>query len=625
MASISPMAAQQKRPAPSILQLLRKANPSQQHGAEKDVSDLAPKRPVGGISAYVQEVKQQICSGRQPGLNRTMMAPDPFQAALDINAQRHHDGESLLSSEEILNLVLRPDVVAWAPNKISGDQICCPTCRRPATASEWTQPRTLHTAQHCKLYMTMRYKCLHCPSGLKDKPQTSKKRAAKKTFVADAPGVLSLLPAHVRTSWNFTNTGRVMCDNSVADLVRALAIKNSWSGIADAINEMKATHWVRCKIQVYLNLCASLNLRPVSINPDLPKDLKLSADWVKIFFVDDSNQRLPEITAAMSMERGDDILLLDWTCDAAARCGKAYLLNAMDSEHRVLLSQLTDTCKPYEAEVALRKLAQRGVHPKVVYVDDECCGAWPNILHKIWPDVEIRLDVLHAIMRLTKTTASTQHPWHGRFCIELSNAFHEQDQMEVNRFRRAWFRDGRGSASRRDCNKHVPRRIASPAAIIETVDAILEQYAAQMHPEMGALTTEATQVAWKSLKPHVENNCVSEPTKIETLAAMKSTVCIGGEMFDITRSRRGSSSLEGFHAHQKQWFGVFAHHSKAAGEALLAEGATRWNRKRRNEASAEKDRTPNVFAKRVLQGADDLHVQLTAERLYPTLAPASFD
>ena len=77
------------------------------------------------------------------------------------------------------------------------------------------------------------------------------------------------------------------------------------------------------------------------------------------------------------------------------------------------------------------KLAQRGVNPKVVYVDDECCGAWPDILHKIWPGVEIKLDIFHAILRLTKTTSSTQHPWHSRFCNDLSKAFLQQDVAEV--------------------------------------------------------------------------------------------------------------------------------------------------------------------------------------------------
>ena len=164
MANIAPTAAQQTTPPLSVplsvLQLLCNARHPGQHGVENACSNVAPKRPVGGISEYVKEVKQRICSGRQPGLNRVMVAPDPFAAAVEINAQRQRDGETLLSSEEILNLVLRPDIVAWAPNKCSGEQIRCPACRRPATASEWTQPRTLHSAQHYKLYMTMR--CTGC-------------------------------------------------------------------------------------------------------------------------------------------------------------------------------------------------------------------------------------------------------------------------------------------------------------------------------------------------------------------------------------------------------------------------------------------------------------------------------
>jgi hypothetical protein len=76
------------------------------------------------------------------------------------------------------------------------------------------------------------------------------------------------------------------------------------------------------------------------------------------------------MSAAMGMERGADTLLLDWTRDAAARCGKPHLLNAMDSGRHVLLSKATETCKPQEAEALLRTLAQRGVCPKVVDVDE---------------------------------------------------------------------------------------------------------------------------------------------------------------------------------------------------------------------------------------------------------------
>ena len=100
---------------------------------------------------------------------------------------------------------------------------------------------------------------------------------------------------------------------------------------------------------------------------------------------------------------------------------------------------------------------------------------------------------------------------------------------------------------------------------------------------------------------------------------------VGTEVFTGARSGRGSSCLEGFHAHQKQWLGTFGHHAVDVGEALLAEGAVRWNRKRRNEATTEQTRVPNVFASGVLQLADKLHAELTDALLYPSLPRPAVD
>ena len=71
-----------------------------------------------------------------------------------------------------------------------------------------------------------------------------------------------------------------------------------------------------------------------------------------------------------------DILCFDWTVDAARRCGSPYLLNAMCNNNKlVLLSVLTRTNAPSEISSAVADLKQRGVNPKVVNVDDHCCGA----------------------------------------------------------------------------------------------------------------------------------------------------------------------------------------------------------------------------------------------------------
>ena len=64
-------------------------------------------------------------------------------------------------------------------------------------------------------------------------------------------------------------------------------------------------------------------------------------------------------------------------------------------------------------------------------------------------------------------------------------------------------------------------------------------------------------------------------------------VDIGGALFRPVRTLRGASKIEGFHAHQKQWLGAFAHHGYDGGHALLEEGALRWNRVKRREVASE--------------------------------------
>ena len=58
-------------------------------------------------------------------------------------------------------------------------------------------------------------------------------------------------------------------------------------------------------------------------------------------------------------------------------------------------------------------------------------------------------------------------------------------------------------------------------------------------------------------------------------------IVVYGDNFRIVRTLRGTSALEGFHTHQKAWLGNLARHAADAGAALLADGAVRWNRKRK--------------------------------------------
>ena len=110
---------------------------------------------------------------------------------------------------------------------------------------------------------------------------------------------------------------------------------------------------------------------------------------------------------------------------------------------------------------------------------------------------------------------------------------------------------------------------------------------------MGELLTAATHDAWENLKEHVSKGCLCDPPGINLFTyEREEPTSLGGESFRAIGTQRGTSALEGFHTHQKEWFGTLAHHGVDAGMALLAEGTLRWNRKRSRPMTMMDQTTP---------------------------------
>jgi hypothetical protein len=327
----------------------------------------------------------------------------------------------------------------------------------------------------------------------------------------------------------------------------------------------------------------------------MPQAYALTAKWVRGVYLQDSEAQGERVMQELESETGTDVLVLDWTVDAAKRCGMPYLFNAMSGDHKILSSTLMRTTAPYEVLPILARLHQRGIQPQVVYVDDHCCGAWPPLLQSLWPGAFVRLDTMHAMRRLTQTTSSTRHQWHGEFCGALSAAIYTFDEGELRRFRAAWTRDGRTSAvPTHILKKYVPRLLTEPARIVAAIDELLRQYTVKIHPDMGGLLTPATVHAWSSLKGHLLDGCLCDPPGVQ-LNKYGERLSIGGEEFREIASKRGTSALEGFHLHQKQWLGPLATHSVVAGTALLRDGALRWNRKRQLDAHRPLSSTCQIY------------------------------
>ena len=561
----------------SVLAMLLGENMPRENSEAKAQTPQRICESIDDTFAYIKKVTRD-CVSQLRTHGPWVVPPCAITAAAAINAQRQREGLVLLTAEELLKLCERPLIFVWDPQMIFPDiDIMCPSCGLPACRSNWCRPRLLHTLSGYTFYITLRYGCYSCGSNCKRKSQASR---SMKFFLADSPDVRASLPKHISSAWKFIDSGRHICDARIVDLVRALATKTSWSAIAFTINEMNRGAWERQVEMPYLDLCHTFQVSAPTKSKSLPNELRLSDEYIKKLYMVDFENRKRNVLADLANHKGDDILRLDWTEGAATRGGGKYLLNILDGCGYILTSELTTTSKPWAAKRLIENLALRGTDPKVAYVDEECCGAWRNVLQSVWPSIHVRLDGMHAIMRLTRTTTSTQHPCHGKFCASLSDAIYKLDENVMQRLKQAWARE-HGDTILPDSiiRKFIPRHIREPCKIVVIIESILQDMQTRTI-SAGPLLTDATQSEWLKLRTHISSGCLSDAPGMD-MNILTTGVTIAGETFHEVRSLRGTSAVEGLHAHQKQWLGTFAHHAADVGHALLQDGAELWNRSKR--------------------------------------------
>ena len=600
-----------KKSDQSIVELLG-AHVAREACATSRPCSKQPRNPIRDTASYMQKLQTDVSEGRLLLHGSPWVVPeDAFRAASRINEERSAANESFIESSEALHLILRPTVFVWAPQKLlPGFNLRCPCCNQRTNKVRWCRARVLHRVDGQCLYVATRHTCQKCPAN---------PRQHDAAFQSDAPDVIATLPESLRQLWPFMDTGRNLIDTELATFCSAMSLRSSWAAIASVVQEMKATRWMRESTVRYLKLCKVLNLQPTETPKEFPAEYKLSEDWVRELCIREFHRKEPETFREIFAEEGDDVLAFDWTQDAASRCGGKFLFNVMSGARKVLASAITKTCGPHEIEPVLWQLKRRAVEPKVAYVDDECCGAWRVLLRNVWPAVAVRLDGFHALRRLTQTTTSTQHPWHGTFCAMLSNALYKYDAGELHRLQEARAKASLSKAIPKWAKaKYIPRVIVDEGEIERDIESVIKSFVHRSHDEMGPLITPQTHVAWENLRAHVRAGCLCDPPGLNMNVADEEKVAIiGGDIFKPIKTLRGASALEGFHSHQKQWLGMLAHHSMDAGLALIAEGTLRWNRKRANEASGAESETPMVFARGLLHEANGLHQHLTGQKLYP--------
>ena len=516
-----------------------------------------------------------------------------------------------------MTYLVAPLVFVWSPDKLFvGTTICCPKCSKPANGeTRWGHAQVLHMMGEEAVFIASRHSCLRCRA---DHRGSGSERNRSYMFSAGSPEAIASMPDWASAAWPLIQAGKkTLCDSVLVSTIRAWATRTRWTAIAAVLNELRATKNAQL-IRSYYSVCNALHLHPIQTpNCFTP----LTAKWVSDVYERDYNERAPDIALELLAEVPGDIVAVDWTRDAAARCKGRWMFNALDSNGVVLTSIVTSTTSPKEIAPALRELRSRGLQPKAIYVDDECCGVWRELVADIWPGAVVVLDAFHAIRRLTQTTTSTRHPWHKHFCRLISDAFFGDDEEMSLRFRRACERSKVPTKLARKLKReHVARHVRDKALLETSIDNALAEYSGRQHEQYGPLLTAKTLAAWECLKTHVRNGCMCDPPGVEVNVLSDKYVTIDGQQFKKLNIARGSSALEGFHAHQKSWLGSQAH-SRERGLSLVADGTARFNRRRRNSNSEQTPMTPPVFSPGLLVATNLQHkrfVEDGARRLLAT-------
>ena len=220
------------------------------------------------------------------------------------------------------------------------------------------------------LLIATRHSCLRCTASTRG---TSKRRLPF-TFCASDGGAVQLLPDYAQLSWTAQRCrAGDLCDETVIEFIRASAVRSTWTKVAAILNELRATHAAKLNAK-YIALCDELGLDAVVNGDDHLANMKLSSNWVADRYDADIAARSSDITSELLAEQPADIISLDWTHDAGARCKGKWMFNVIDANGKVLNSNITTTAVPAEIESVMRELYLRGAKSRIIYVDCECCG-----------------------------------------------------------------------------------------------------------------------------------------------------------------------------------------------------------------------------------------------------------
>ena len=203
-----------------------------------------------------------------------------------------------------------------------------------------------------------------------------------------------------------------------------------------------------------------------------------------------------------------------------------------------------------------------------VIIDRDCCnaGSSHSKFQKLfcrWEKIVIRLDSWHFMRRLSKACSNESHPLYASFMTKISSAIFEWDKMDVELLRNAKREElkqaGVQNPSLEAVNKavtkfelarHCRRKTRGTEATVSFIEELFVSLQEATDSLGVPLLREDSMDIWREEKRHVP--CLQDPCGVLLYTKTKE-LSKGGIWLPVFRCARGTTSLESFHSHLKNF------------------------------------------------------------------------
>ncbi|XP_066915572.1 uncharacterized protein [Clytia hemisphaerica] len=468
-------------------------------------------------------------------------------------------------------------------------------------------------------------------------------RKCGKNFIGWDNRLLDQLSIHIRSQFPALLTLKYGCDISLISFLKSRTLGNSPNAFLNTLKEIHSETWIKQNI-AYLADCLLHRKRmffaDYMTTYDIAQPIRElpGAQWFLAAYVRDVWSRKEEIKGAISSVFGR-VLKIDSTNKILKKLAgndkdSAKWVTNLGNEYGSILqlivttSESMEALKPIANGIMQRYKRAKVKLPEILYTDRDCCRQdGPSVFKVLFDDEDwkymiVCLDIWHYMRRLALGLTTESHPLYGTFLKRLSGCIFEWNQddfrllLEAKKSEMVLIENKEPSdatilksLNRKEIARHCQRKTRSHDEIIQSIERLILEMTGVTDLVGVPLLKDDMVDVWTEQKCHVR--CILDPDGIQ-LYTKVSTQKKGTVELPVYRCARGSTSLESFHQHIKNF--IPGRSANALNfQAYLLDGLMRWNANRKDAIDGSLS-TLKSFDLKLVEKFNKLHLEVHNER-----------